>query len=90
MPLSCFISLEDNLGSRIFSSNVTPNIYVAYYENVFLYLGLYVTVSLGRSLGVTISLKRPALMTGLCCWEAVAAPVVDTCVVVGAGSSLLF
>lgn len=45
MPSSCFISLADNLGSCIFSSNVTPNIYLAYYENVFHFLGLYVTVS---------------------------------------------
>lgn len=45
MPSSRFTSLEDNFGSCIFSSNVTPNIYLAYYENVFLFLGLYVTVS---------------------------------------------
>ena len=50
-----------NLRSHIFSSNMTPNIYPAYFENVFHFLGPHVTVSL-RIQGLLLSLKRSDLM----------------------------
>lgn len=39
--------MDNNLRSHIFSSNLTLNIYSAYHENVFPFLGPHVMVSPG-------------------------------------------
>lgn len=63
--ISCFTRLENNLRSHIFSSSMTPNIYPAYYENIFPFLCPCVMVNAGIQ-GLLLSLKW-SVLKGHCC-----------------------
>lgn len=64
--ISCFTSLENNVRSHIFSSNMTLNIYSAYHENVSPFLGSYVMVNAGTQ-RLLFSLKG-SVLKGHCCF----------------------